>query len=58
MNETFEDHLKDIFMNDYIGTKDDVEDAFDGWLSNLEMQEVIDIADIWGDKIRRSYEVK
>lgn len=42
MNEPFVDFLKDCFMRTYHGDKEHVESAFEGWLENLEVADVIE----------------
>lgn len=41
----FEDFLKDKHAENYIGTDDDMPDAFEHWLSNLDVDELIEFAD-------------
>ncbi len=41
----FEDFLKDKHAEDYHGTDDDMPDAFDDWMGNLDISEVMDYAD-------------
>lgn len=50
-NMTFESYLQEEFMKEYHGVKDDYENAYDAWLSNLDVQEVIDMAEAWGKTI-------
>jgi hypothetical protein len=40
-NDKFEEYLKDVFFEQYHGTDDDSPDAFDNWLSNLDVDELI-----------------
>ena len=47
--KNFTEYLQDIFMEDYHGTKDQCEDAFDGWLANLDTEELIDYADLFAE---------
>lgn len=47
MKQTFEDFLKDFHMSDYRGTDDDAPDAFDHWLTTLEQESLIRLADIF-----------
>ena len=49
MKQTFEDFLKDRHANDYCGLDDDMPDAFDSWVGELDVQEVIDLAELYGD---------
>lgn len=37
----FEDFLRSMHAEDYHGTDDDMPDAFDDWLTNLEPEELI-----------------
>jgi len=46
----FEDYLKDVHAKNYTGTDDNMPDAFDNWLSNLDGQEYIDYADEYAAK--------
>jgi hypothetical protein len=39
---TFEDYLAERFMEEYHGDKDHYEDAFDGWLENLDNAQLIE----------------
>ena len=49
----FESYLQDIHAEDYIGTDDDMSDAFDVWLTNLEVNEFILFADLFSKEIYR-----
>ena len=42
MTEPFLDYLATEFMKDYHGDKEHHEDAFDGWLSNLDGNDLIE----------------
>lgn len=53
-NQTFEQFLADKHMENYHGCDDDAPDAFDGWLENLEIQEVMDYAQEYG---KQEYEL-
>lgn len=50
--QTFEDFLETQFAADYHGFDDDMPDAFDAWMGNLDVQEVIDYADLWGETLK------
>ena len=39
---TFEDFLSDKHADGYMGLDDDMPDSFDDWVSNLDVQEIID----------------
>ena len=47
--KSFENYLEEYFIiNIFHESKDGVEGALDHWLSNLSVQEVIDLAEEWG----------
>ncbi len=46
---TFEDYLGEVFMADYIGTKETYEDDFDRWLSQLDGEEYIKLGNEYGE---------
>lgn len=47
--KSFENYLEEYFIiNIFHGSKDGAEGALDHWLSNLSVQEVIDLAEEWG----------
>jgi len=48
--KNFNEYLEESFMEEYTGTKDNVEDAYDYWLSNLDIDELIDYADLYAEK--------
>lgn len=52
--ETFETYLQTYWMeNEYQGqSKDQCEDAVENWISQLDVAEVIELAQKWGDIIR------
>lgn len=43
---TFEDYLKEIHAREYMGTDDNMPDAFDGWLENVQVGDLIAYAEI------------
>ena len=47
--QTFEEYLAEQFMKEYHGDKDHYEDAYDNWLSDLEVDTIIQLAQQWGD---------
>lgn len=50
--KTFEEYLEEYFItNCYTGVKEGFESSFEHWISNLDVQEVIDLAEEWGDSI-------
>lgn len=46
-DKTFTDFLNEWHARDYHGTDDDMPDAFDGWLENLQIDTLISMADIF-----------
>lgn len=47
--QDFEDFLKDKHAEDYHGTDDDMPDAFDNWISNLDVEEWL----AYGDEFKK-----
>lgn len=45
--KTFNQFLEDRHALDYIGIDDDMPDSFDHFISNLDTQEVMDLAEEW-----------
>ena len=41
----FENYLRDIHAKNYMGTDDNMSDSFDHWLSNLDVQEMLDFGE-------------
>ena len=54
--KTFGDYLKCIHAEDYIGTDDNMPDAFDDWLGNLDIDEIMLYAEAYAQTIRNAYE--
>lgn len=49
MKRTFEDFLQEIFMRDNPMILDDnLPDAFDDWMGNLEVDECLRLAELYG----------
>ena len=46
--QSFEDFLEDKHAKDYMGTDDDMPDAFSTWLTNLDADELINYGDDHG----------
>lgn len=49
--QPFEDYLQEQHAENYTGTDDDMPDAFEAWVSNLDVSEVMDFAEAWGSGI-------
>lgn len=47
---TFEEYLEEQFSKNYSGIKDDWETSLENWESQLDVQELIDYAQAWGDE--------
>jgi hypothetical protein len=52
-NQTFEDFLNQYFIDlredgGVAITKDNVEDMFDNWLQNHDIQDIIDLGELYG----------
>ena len=43
---TFESFLQDIHAKDYHGTDDDMPDAFDNWITELQVDDLMRYADL------------
>lgn len=52
--KTFEDFLQDQHSLIYTGLDDDMPDAYDNWTAQLDVQELIDFAEEYGQMIRES----
>ena len=50
---TFEDFLKETYAHNYTGTDDDMPDAFDSWLSELEGEEWLDFGNRYGAELTK-----
>lgn len=48
---TFQEYLQDKHAEEYMGFDDDMPDAFDAWLCDLEIDYVIEYAQEWHEKI-------
>lgn len=49
----FEDYLKRVHTATYTGTDDSMPEAFDHWLTQLDIQELIDMAESWGEELAK-----
>jgi hypothetical protein len=47
---SFKDYMNDIFGDQYTGTKDGWETAYDIWSSNLDTAEVMEMAEAYGQR--------
>lgn len=46
-SQTFADFLREKHAEDYQGTDDDMPDAFDAWLGNLQVDDFGRFAEVW-----------
>ncbi len=49
---SFEDYLQEEHAKDYHGTDDDMPDAFDHWLSELQADDFLRLGDEYGEAIK------
>ena len=51
--QNFEEYLEEYWMDNHMEgqTKDQCVDAFENWLSNLDGNEYMELAQSWGNKI-------
>lgn len=47
---TFEDFLEERFIKQYSGTKDGAEKAFDRWLCGLDVSDLMEWGQMWGER--------
>lgn len=52
--KNFTEYLQNIHAEDYHGVDDDMPDAFDNWLSELEVDDIIEYADGYANKIKQN----
>ena len=52
MKQTFEQFLQDKHSDDYIGTDDDMPDAYEAWVCELDLNQVMEWAQEWGDNLK------
>lgn len=45
---TFENYLQEKHSEQYVGLDDDMPDDCGDWMANLDVQELIDYAEVWG----------
>ena len=48
MKDTFEDYLKELHAESYSGTDDDMPEAFDAWLGELDVEALLRCGQIYG----------
>jgi hypothetical protein len=50
--KNFEDYLIEIHANQYVGLDDDMPDAFDAWLCDMDRDDLIDYCDKYAEIVR------
>lgn len=50
--ETFDYFLQTKHDEIYEGIKDNVEEAYETWLGQMDVQEIMDYAEEWGNKLK------
>jgi len=45
--ETFEEWLRSYYVSGSSVEKDGLEEAFDNWLADRDVQQMIDLAEVW-----------
>lgn len=58
MNLCFEDFLKEVHAREYMGLDDDMPDAFDVWLGDLNGEDYIRYGDEFVAEVRRALVTK
>ncbi len=53
---TFEDYLEEVHAQDYHEYDDDMPDAFEKWVCELDAGEVMELAEKWGVSLRKEIE--
>lgn len=51
--QTFQDYLMEAHSDQYVGLDDMMTDDFEDWLQGLDVQELIDYAEKWGEKLMK-----
>lgn len=46
--KNFENYLREKHADQYVGLDDDMPDDFEDWVGNLDTQELIDHAEVYG----------
>jgi hypothetical protein len=52
-HQSFTDYLEELFMKDYIGTKDRFEDDFDRWLEEKDVAQMMDLGNAYGKQFKK-----
>lgn len=52
--QTFEDYLKEIHAKEYMGTDDDMPDAFDDWLGDLSVDDMLEYGTFYGKELLKT----
>lgn len=52
MKQTFEQYLQMIHAKQYQGLDDEMPDDYEGWLMDLDKEDIIDYAEEWGKTLK------
>lgn len=53
--KTFEDYLQFVHSKGYMGTDDDMPDKFDAWMSDLDIEELIEYAEDYARMVKEEF---
>jgi len=45
----FGQYLQDLHADNYMGNDDDMSDDYSNWITDIDIDELIDLADMWGE---------
>ena len=48
MKQTFEQYLQAVHDSEYAGASDEAQDNYEGWVGNLDGEELMAYAETWG----------
>lgn len=47
MKKTFENYLRELHAKDYTGTDDDMSDDYEAWLSEFDVNNILELVNIY-----------
>ena len=53
--KTFDDYLREIHAKGYMGTDDNMPDAFNDWVGDLEGEQIIQLANEYGESLQERW---
>jgi len=51
--QTFESYLVDRHADQYEGLDDEMSDDFNDWIADMDSEEMMDFADLYGEEIKK-----